>query len=164
MTVSKSYLDAYNDAFGATANDRASAIAAMQAIDQAWEEIALNAELWAEYKQVAAEAEAIINGNQYGEGARSFLNDYYQSVYQRHLNALDLSNEALPEYIEELQDYINWAITGGWTGISSVPADNGQRTTNNRIWTLDGKSVNSTQQPGLYIIRSHDGKVRKVLR
>ena len=164
VTVSKSYLDAYNTAFSASATDRASAIAAMQAIDVAWEEIAINAELWEEYKQVAAEAEAILNGNQHSEGAKSFLRDYYMSVYQKHLAALDLSNDELPEYIEELRDYINWAITDGWTGISEVPTDNVQWSKLNGQWSIDGRSVANPQQPGLYLIKGHDGKVRKVLK
>lgn len=164
VTVSKSYLDAYNAAFSASATDRASAIAAMQAIDVAWEEIAINAELWEEYKQVAAEAEAILNGNQHSEGAKSFLRDYYMSVYQKHLAALDLSNDELPEYIEELRDYINWAITDGWTGISEVPTDNVQWSKLNGQWSIDGRSVANPQQPGLYLIKGHDGKVRKVLK
>ena len=164
VTVSKSYLDAYNAAFSASATDRASAIAAMQAIDVAWEEIAINAELWEEYKQVAAEAEAILNGNQHSEGAKSFLRDYYMSVYQKHLAALDLSNDELPEYIEELRDDINWAITDGWTGISEVPTDNVQWSKLNGQWSIDGRSVANPQQPGLYLIKGHDGKVRKVLK
>ena len=164
VTVSKSYLDAYNAAFSASATDRASAIAAMQAIDVAWEEIAINAELWEEYKQVAAEAEAILNGNQHSEGAKSFLRDYYMSVYQKHLAALDLSNDELPEYIEELRDYINWAITDGWTGISEVPTDNVQWSKLNGQWSIVGRSVANPQQPGLYLIKGHDGKVRKVLK
>lgn len=163
-TVSKMYLNAYNSAFSATANNREDAIAAMQAIDAAWEEIALNAELWAEYKEVAAEAEAIINGNQYGEEARAFLQLYYQSVYQKHLTALDLSNDQLPEFIEELRDYINWTKTGGWTGISSVPEGNVEPLKTKSWWTLDGKAVKAPQQPGLYIIRAADGTPRKVLR
>ena len=76
VTVSNSYLSAYNTAFSATASDRASAIAAMQAIDAAWEEIAVNAELWAEYKQVAAEAEALLDSNLYSEEAKGFLRAY----------------------------------------------------------------------------------------
>ena len=164
VTVSKSYLDAYNAAFSASATDRASAIAAMQAIDVAWEEIAINAELWEEYKQVAAEAEAILNGNQHSEGAKSFLRDYYMSVYQKHLAARDLSHDELPEYIEELRDDINWAITDGWTGISEVPTDNVQWSKLNGQWSIDGRSVANPQQPGLYLIKGHDGKVRKVLK
>ncbi len=164
VTVSTVYLDAYNDAFNATASSRAGANMAMDAINAAWEAIALNAELWAEYKQVAAEAEAILNGTQYSEDAKSFLQDYYTYVYRKHLSALDLSNEELPEYIEELRDYINLVQTGGWTDISSVPEGNVEHLKAKSWWTLDGKSVSSPRQSGLYIFRSSDGKLHKVLR
>ena len=164
VTVSKSYLNTYNSAFSATASNRDEAIAAMRAIDVAWEEIALNAELWAEYKQVGKEAEAMLNSDQYSEDAKAFLQSYYLSVYVKNLETLALTNEELPDAIAELREYMNLVSTGEWTGVSEMPADNGQRTTDNRLWTLDGKLVNTTQQPGLYIIRSRDGKVHKVLR
>lgn len=164
VTVSKSYLNTYNSAFSATASNRDEAIAAMRAIDVAWEEIALNAELWAEYKQVGKEAEAMLNSDQYSEDAKAFLQSYYLSVYVKNLEALALTNEELPDAIAELREYMNMVSTGEWTGVSEMPADNGQRTTDHRLWTLDGKLVNTTQQPGLYIIRSRDGKVHKVLR
>ena len=164
VTVSKSYLNTYNSAFSATASNRDEAIAAMRAIDVAWEEIALNAELWAQYKQVGKEAEAMLNSDQYSEDAKAFLQSYYLSVYVKNLETLALTNEELPDAIAELREYMNLVSTGEWTGVSEMPADNGQRTTDNRLWTLDGKFVNTTQQPGLYIIRSRDGKVHKVLR
>ena len=49
--------------------------------------------------------------------------------------------------------------TGEWLGISPLIKD---RTEGQ--WSIDGKPVSNTQQPGLYIIRSSDGKLRKVLR
>ena len=171
VTVSNSYLSAYNTAFSATASDRASAIAAMQAIDAAWEEIAVNAELWAEYKQVAAEAEALLASNLYSEEAKGFLRAYYANVYQKNLSALDLTNEQLPQAIDELRAYMELMSTGEWTGISEVPSDdverpmsNGQSSIVNGQWTLDGMSVARPQQPGIYITKSRDGKVHKVLR
>ena len=164
ITVSKGYQDAYNSAFSATAGNRAEAIAAMQAIDVAWEEIALNAELWAEYKQVAAEAEAMLNSEYYSEEAKAFLRDYYQSVYQRNLNALELTNEELPDAIKELREYMNLVNTGEWTGISEVSERLDFSMKSAKIVTLDGKNVKSLQQPGLYIIHSQNGKVHKVLR
>ena len=164
VTVSKSYLNTYNSAFSATASNRDEAIAAMRATHVAWEEIALNAELWAQYKQVGKEAEAMLNSDQYSEDAKAFLQSYYLSVYVKNLETLALTNEELPDAIAELREYMNLVSTGEWTGVSEMPADNGQRTTDNRLWTLDGKLVNTTQQPGLYIIRSRDGKVHKVLR
>ena len=162
VTVSNSYLNAYNSAYSATATDRESAVAAMQAIDAAWEEIALNAELWAEYKQVAAEAEAILNSTQYTTEAKSFLNDYYQSVYLLNLSNLELTNEQLPDAIQELRDYMELVCTGEWTGISpTLFKDWGEGSAQ---WTIDGKPVVNPQQPGLYILRGSDGRLRKVLR
>jgi hypothetical protein len=164
VTVSKSYLDTYNTAFTATASNRAEANNAMQAIDAAWVQIATNAELWAEYKQVAAEAVEVYSDYQYSEESRAFLRDYYQNVYQKNLSALLLTNEELQQAIAEMREYIESMSTGGWTGISDLTTDNGQRTMDNRIWTLDGKHVESPQQSGLYIIRGSDGRFRKVVR
>lgn len=164
LTISQQYREAYANAFAGSATNRVEAIAAAQTADIAAEEIALNAELWDEYKQVAAEAQAILNSNEYSEEAKTFLRNYYTSVYLRNLSALELTNDELPFYIDELRQYMNLTSSGEWTGISEMPADNGQRTTDNRLWTLDGKPVNTTRQPGLYIFRSRDGKVHKVLR
>lgn len=164
VTVSKSYLDAYNAAFNATASSRSEANNAMQVIDAAWVQIATNAELWAEYKQVAAEAVEAFNNNQYSEEARAFLRDYYQNVYQKRLSALLLTNEELLQAIEEMREYIEAMSTGGWTSIPDLTKDNGLKTTDYKLWTLDGKLVESPQQPGLYIIRSSDGRLRKVFR
>lgn len=164
VTTSNCYKEAYNTAFSATADTRASAIAAMRAIDIAWEAIALNAELWAEYKQVGKEAEAILNGNEYSEEAKNFLRDYYRSVYQRNLSALELTNEQLPEAIEELRAYLNMLSTGEWTGISQLPESQISSMKWAKFFTIDGKSVSVPQQQGLYILKGADGKVRKVLR
>ena len=164
VTVSNCYSDAYTTAFSATASNKEEAIAAMQAIDDAWEDIALNAELWAEYKQVAAEAEAMLSDDQYTEEAKAFLRKYYQSVYQRNLSVLELTNEELPDAIEELLEYMNLVKTGEWTGISELPEERYFSMKSAKIVTLDGKLVKTLQQPGLYIIRSQNGKVHKVLR
>lgn len=164
VTTSNCYKDAYNTAFSATANDRASAIAAMQAIDVAWENIALNAELWAEYKQVGKEAEAILNGTEYSEEAKSFLRAYYRSVYQRNLSVLELTNEQLPDAIEELRAYLNMLSTGEWTSISEMLESSISSMKWAKIFTIDGKSVFAPHQKGLYILQDSDGKVRKVLR
>jgi hypothetical protein len=164
VTVSKNYLDTYNNAFTATATNRDEAIAAMRAIDAAWEEIALNAELWAEYKQVGKEAEAMLNSDLYSEEAKSFLRTYYQSAYLANTASLALTNEELPEAIAELREYMDLVNTGEWTGISSVPSDNAQCSVFNVQYSVDGKKVSTMQQPGLYIIRSSNGIVRKILR
>ncbi len=164
VTVSKNYLDTYNNAFTATATNRDEAIAAMRAIDAAWEEIALNAELWAEYKQEGKEAEAMLNSDLYSEEAKSFLRTYYQSAYLANTASLALTNEELPEAIAELREYMDLVNTGEWTGISSVPSDNAQCSVFNVQYSVDGKKVSTMQQPGLYIIRSSNGTVRKILR
>ena len=164
VTVSKSYLDAYNAAFNATASNRTEANSAMLAIDAAWLAIATNAELWAEYKQVAAEVVEAFNSNQYSDEARAFLRDYYQNVYQKRLSALLLTNEELQQAIAEMREYLESMSTGGWTSIPSVPEENVLGTMDEGFWTIDGKAVTNPWQPGLYIIRSSDGKLRKVLR
>jgi hypothetical protein len=164
VTVSKSYLDAYNAAFNASASNWTEANNAMQVIDAAWEEIALNAELWAEYKQVGAEAEALLNSNLYSEDAKAFLRAYYVQVYQKRLSELELSNEQLPDAIQELRDYMELLSTGEWTGISLIPEVNGQCSMVKGQWTLDGKPVINPKQSGLYIKRGSDGRFRKVVR
>lgn len=162
VTVSKCYSDAYNAAYSATASDRLEAIAAMKAIDKAAEEIAYNAELWAEYKQVGAEAEAIINGNDYSDEAKAFLFSYYMYTYQKHLSEPKLTNEELPEAINELRTYINLMSTGEWVGISDCTADD-EGAKVDAQWTIDGRSVGYPKKPGLYIIRYAGGKVRKIM-
>ena len=106
IKLGQTYLDAYNAAFNASASNWTEANNAMQVIDAAWEEIAINAELWAEYKQVGAEAEALLNSNLYSEDAKAFLRAYYVQVYQKRLSDLELSNEQLPDAIQELRDYM----------------------------------------------------------
>ena len=120
---------------------------------------------------MAAEAEALLASNLYSEEAKGFLRAYYANVYQKNLSALDLTNEQLPQAIDELRAYMELMSTGEWTGISEVPSDdverpmsNGQRSIVNGQWTLDGRSVARPQQPGIYITKSRDGKVHKVLR
>lgn len=164
MTVSKNYLDAYNNAFSSTVTSRDEAIAAMRAIDAAWEEIAFNAELWAEYKQLGKEAEAMLNSDLYSEEAKAFLQSFYQSVYVMNLELLVLSNEELLDAITELRQYMNMVSTGEWTGVHELPESQEMPMKAGKIVTIDGKIVNNMQQPGLYIIRSRDGKVHKVLR
>lgn len=164
VTVSKSYLDAYNTAFNATADSRTEANNAMQAIDAAWEQIARNAELWAEYKRVAAQAAEAFNDNQYNDESRAFLRSYYQIVYQKHLSALLLTNDELVQAIEEMLAYIEAMSNGGWTGISFVPEEHAQSAMDKGFWTIDGKAVANPHKPGMYIIRTSDGRLRKVLR
>ena len=164
VTVSNCYSDAYNTAYKASANDRASAIAAMKAIDAAAEEIAYNAELWAEYKQVGEEALAILNGNEYSDEAKDFLRIYYELVYQKRLSELELTNEQLPRAIEELRTYIGYIQSGEWTGISGIPDNCISSMKSAKIFTIDGKQVCQPNQHGLYIMQGHDGKIRKVLR
>ena len=163
VTVSKSYLNAYNSAYNVSATDRASAIAAMRAIDAASEEIAANAGLWAEYKQVGAEAEAMLGSNQYSKKAKSFLQEYYRLVYQTNLSQLELTNEQLPAAIEELREYMNLVSTGGWTGIGLTPLlpEKAER----KVFDIQGRPVVNGKSPrGLYIIEGSDGTFRKVLR
>ena len=164
VTVSKPYSDAYDEAFGGTATNKAEAIAAAKAADAAAEEIAINAELWAAYKQVAAEAKAIIDGNEYSDEAKAFLNYYYQSVYQRNLEELELTNDKLPKYIDELRTYIGYVRSGEWTSLSELPESSNSSIDTPLIFSIDGKPVTRLGQRGLYIIYSPKGKVQKVLR
>jgi len=164
VTVSKRYSEAYDAAYNATATTRTKAISAMKAIDGAAEKIAVNASLWAEYKQAAKTAETIINGNEFNDEVKSFLLTYYKDVYQKNLNELELTNEQLPGAISELQTHIVMIYSGNWTNISECTIDDVQRTIVNGQWTLDGKPASLSQRRGLYIIRTADGTIHKVLR
>ena len=164
VTVTKSFSDEYNNAFSATASTREEAIAAMKAIEAAAEKIAQNALLWAEYKQAGSEAEAVLNSDEFSDEAKSYLFSYYMNVYQRNLNELELTSEQLPAATSELRTYIVMIYTGTWTGISECSADGDAQTRVEGQWTIDGKRVVGTKQPGMYIIRNSDGTLRKVLR
>jgi hypothetical protein len=59
---------------------------------------------------------------------------------------------------------MNLVITGEWTGICEMSERQDFSMKSAKIVTLDGKSVKTLQQPGLYIIHSQNGKVHKVLR
>ena len=164
VTVSKCYKEAYNTAYSATASTRSQANNAMQAIDVASENIAINAELWAEYKQVGAMAEEMLSGSQYSDEAKDFLRFYYQRGYLKDLSELELTNEQLTQAISELRSNIVQVHTGGWTGISECTTDNGQGMMYNSYWTLDGKQVSAPSRHGLYLMKASDGSFRKVLR
>ena len=159
VTVSKPYYNAYNTAFNTTGSDRETAIAAMQAIDQAWEELALNAELWAQYKAVAAEAQQMLQSNYYSAESKAFLQAYLTSVYQKRLSALQLTNDELPAAIEELRAYMELMSTGEWTGIDEVQKSPipSQKTD---FYTLDGRPVSGPLLRGGIVVQ----KGRKVLR
>ena len=171
VTISKQYGEAYNNAFGGSATTRAGAVSAARAAERAAENIALNAELWAEYKQVGAEALAILNGNEYSDEAKDFLRSYYQSVYLKNLEKLELTNYQLPRATKELRTYIGYLQSGEWTGIESI--HNSQFTIQNDIYDLSGRllplkgvggALKGAGGSGLYIMRGPDGTVRKVLR
>ena len=166
VTVSKPYREAYDAAYSATASSKAEAVAAMKAIDAASEEIAANASLWAEYKQVAKQAEDILSGNDCSEAAKAFLLTFLTNNYKTNLEKLELTNQQLPHAIDELQTYIDMTLSGEWTGIAEVPfADAGLPTPSEpSIYSLDGKAANAIRRHGLYILRNTDGTVRKVLR
>ena len=159
VTVSKCYSEAYNAAFSATATSREEAIAAMKAIDVAAEEIAVNASLWAEYKQAGGEAEVVLDSDDFSDEAKSFLFTYVMSVYTRDLNNLELTNVQLIHAINELRSYIVLVYTGGWTGIGFTPSlFNGEGED-----VVIGKWLMGNRK-GLYFIRNSDGTIRKVLR
>lgn len=169
VTVSKSYKEAYDAAYNATASNRTQANAAMQAIDVASENIAINAELWAEYKRAGAEAEEVLGSDKYSDEAKAYLNTYYVSCYQRNLNNLDLTNEELPWYTDELRAYIDQVCTGEWVGIGEIQNSEFRIQNEEAIYDLSGRQIVNGQSsnhkcPGLYILRATDGTLRKVLR
>lgn len=171
VTVSSSYLQAYNSAYNTTASSKAEAVAAMKAIDIAAQEIAVNAGLWAEYKQAASEAEEVLASDVFSDEAKAFLFAYYSNSYTRALNNLELTNEQLPHAINELRTYIVMVYTGEWTGIASPKSESLEEV---GVYDLsgckiaDGQSPNgkwsNAKRPGLYIIKGGDGKVRKLIK
>ncbi|MBO7069527.1 MAG: hypothetical protein J6W52_12790 [Bacteroidaceae bacterium] len=164
VTVSKPYSEAYNKAYTATASNKSEAVAAMKAIDKASEEIAINASLWAEYKQAAQEAEDIVKSDEYSEEAKDFLNSYCLNAYRNNLNRLTLTNEQLPDVINDLRSYIGMLRNGEWIGFTHVTETEARTVTSPAFFTIDGKPLGNTQRRGLYIMRTSDGTVRKVLR
>lgn len=164
VTVSKPYSEAYNTAYSATASNKSEAIAAMKAIDEASEEIALNASLWAEYKQAAQEVEEKIKSDEYSEEAKDFLTSYCLNVYKKNLNDLILTNEQLPDAINDLRTGIDMLNNGEWIGYTHVINPDASTVASPAYFTIDGKAVRDPQRRGLYIMRTSDGTVRKVLR
>ena len=161
-SVSKCYYEAYNDAFNVTTNTRSEAVAAMNAVDAAAEDIAFNAELWTAYKQLGETALAILNDNKYSEEAKDFLRSYYELVYQKRVSELELTNVQLQKAIEDLQLNIDMTSNGQWTDITTVPERLDGQTTNQQIYTMDGRPVTSRSgHHGLFIIRGTDGRFRK---
>jgi hypothetical protein len=136
----------------------------MKAVDAAAEDIAFNAELWTAYKQLGETALAILNDNKYSEEAKDFLRSYYELVYQKRVSELELTNVQLQKAIEDLQLNIDMTSNGQWTDITTVPERQNDKTTNQQIYTMDGRPVTSgSGQHGLFIIRGTDGRFRKVL-
>lgn len=164
VTVSQCYEEAYKAAYSATANSKETALAAMKAIDEASENIAVNAGLWAEYKRAAAEAEEVLNSNMVSDEAKAYLFSYYSGSYTKAMNELKLTNNQLVQAINELRTCIVTVYTGEWTGISECPADAGAPASAKEVWTIDGKPATTSRRPGLYIIKAPDGTFRKVLR
>ena len=165
ITVSKPYSEAYNTAYSATASNKSEAIAAMKAIDEASEAIALNASLWEEYKQAAQEVEDIIKSNEYSEEAKDFLTSCCLNVYQKNRNELILPNEQLHNAINDLRTCIAMLDNGEWTDYyTHVKRVDASTVVSPAYFTIDGKTVRDPQRHGLYIIRTSDGTVRKVLR
>ena len=169
ITVSNSYKEAYDEAYSATVNTRIQAIRAMKVIDAASENIAINAGLWAEYKQAGAEAQEVLGSDKYSDQAKAYLNTYYVSCYQRNLNALELTNEELPWYTDELRAYIDQVCTGEWVGIGAIQNTEFRIQNEEAIYDLSGRQIVNGQSsnrkcPGLYILRATDGTLRKVLR
>ena len=166
ITVSNSYKEAYDEAYNATVNTRIQAIRAMKVIDTASENIAINAGLWAEYKQAGAEAQEVLGSDKYSDQAKAYLNTYYVTCYQRNLTDLELTNEQLPWYTDELRAYINQVCTGEWVGITSPNEDGNPFSvgTQAELYDLSGRQIVNCKLHGLYIQRATDGTLRKVLR
>ena len=155
VTVSQPYSEAYNAAYSATAFNKAEAVAAMKAIEAASEEIALNASLWAAYKQAALAAEELLGGNTIDDDAKEFLRSCLESTYRKDLEERLLTNEQLPLATEELYSLIAVTQSGEWTGIDR-PFASAAAQQPPTYYTIDGKATN-TQPHGLYIIQGSNG-------
>ena len=117
----------------------------------------------AEPEKTAQEAVAMLNSDECADDSKFYLQSYYQNVYISNLETPVLTNDELPAAIAELREYTRAASTNNWTGIAEVQADRSMPKESSRIFTMDGKTVNAPQHPGLYLIRSRDGKMRKVV-
>ena len=155
VTVSQPYSEAYNAAYSATASNKAEAVAAMKAIEAASEEIALNASLWAAYKQAALAAEELLDGNTIDDDAKEFLRSCLESTYRKNLEERLLTNAQLPLATEELYSLIAMTQSGEWTGIDR-PFASAAAQQPPTYYTIDGKATN-TRPHGLYIIQGSNG-------
>jgi len=163
VTVSECYNEAYSNAFSVIPANRDEAIDAMKAIDVAGEEIALNAELWDEYKQAAQDVNKVLDSGQYSDESKDFLRYYYENTYLRNLTECKLTNQQLMEAMNELRIYIIMTCTGEWTGIPQLKDDSVGNSDRQDCWTIHGQAVNAPQRPGLYIMRRSDGTTKKML-
>lgn len=164
VTVSTPYSERYDAAYDVVASNRTRAILTMRAVETASEAIAINAGLWAEYKQVASEAENLLKGQDIGQGAKDYLRTYYELVYLRNLAELTLTNEQLPHCISELQQRIDETRSGEWTDMAPLWEES-EAQGPVRYYTIDGKPVGMPATGhGMYIMRTADGKAMKVIR
>ena len=165
ITVSLNYLQNYQTALKATASNKAEAVSAMKAIHDAQKELAVNAGLWRDYKEVADSAIIILNDETIAEDLKSNLNYYYQTYYTTHLNELQLTNKMLPQATALFKRVLEQTKTDIATGIENLPTVTKAINGRSSLFTTDGKVVAGNRlRHGLYLIRDDNGRVRKVLK
>jgi hypothetical protein len=159
------YLQNYQTALKATASNKAEAVSAMKAIHDAQKELAVNAGLWRDYKEVADSAKIILNDETIAEELKSNLNYYYQTYYTTHLNELQLTNKKLPQATDLFKSILEQTKTDIATGIDNLPTVTKAINGRSGLFTTDGKVVVGNRlRHGLYLIRDDNGRVRKVLK
>ena len=100
---SQPYLDAYNNACGATAANKAEALAAIAAIDAAAADLELNIALWKELSDVLEKAKAVISDTSLDKKYRDDVDDweYDASDMIKPAQRNKYTNEQIRETIDE---------------------------------------------------------------
>ena len=160
VTTSKQYREAHQQALGVTANTKDEIIAAVKAITAAADTLARNAGLWATYLSLGEQASSLLDIKSLPESVTAPLSTYMKSIYKSGTEALDFTNDKLVHEIGILQLLIE-RVQESITNNIVVNAYSSQGRT---VWfTLDGKPLEKPLRQGLYLMRTDDGKVRKIL-
>ena len=157
ITVSQSYLNNYESAFTATLVNKMQATPTMKRISRMADSLALNARLWGHYQEMADKAQSAITGSTLSAAVKTAIIYYLTKVYKPYLATPTLSNAQLRAETLKLQQMLD----GNLTGVNHVNAGRGQQAS---YYTLDGKPAGLPLRKGVYVVRTADGKTRKVIK
>lgn len=157
ITVSQSYRESYDAAFNTTITGKAQGKIVMKRIMWLADTLALNARLWAEYKEMAAQAQTAAQGDSLSQAVKRAINNYLSQVFTPAVATPVLTNAQLREEMALLAQL----MSGDLSQIVAVPTAADRRVT---YYTLDGKPVSRPLKKGIYIERTANGRTRKVVK